>query len=292
MQRAPATFVPGTIAMSTGSTPPSKPSAEPTSPVEGSGSRTSFWTTAQFKGKSVLVRANAKGEPVVHRGMIDVRYGANTAKIYRGSEKNLDPASLNGAVVSWTEPLDAPATSSAATSSAATSRGGRTTAAKGRGAAGRNSRPKAGDAASVPAPREGAIVLYTDGACTGNPGPAGAGVVYADGELTEGHYFYLGHGTNNVGELTAIWRAVELVGDTDRPVDLYTDSDYAIGVLTRGWKAKANGELIAKTKVSLKRLTDLQIHWIPGHAGVPLNERADELARRAIQERASGSDLA
>ena len=136
-------------------------------------------------------------------------------------------------------------------------------------------------AAAIPAD---AFVAYTDGACSGNPGPAGLGVVVTspEGERHEASE-YLGSATNNVAELTAILRAIEAVAP-DRALVVHTDSQYAIGVLTKGWKAKANVELVAKTVALVKGRRGLRLVYVPGHAGVPLNERADELAREAIAD--------
>ncbi|RMH44471.1 MAG: ribonuclease HI [Deltaproteobacteria bacterium] len=133
------------------------------------------------------------------------------------------------------------------------------------------------------------IVVYTDGACTGNPGPAGLGVVIRDGDDRRELSEYLGDATNNIAELTAILRALETLADTagatDRPVHLHTDSSYSIGVLTKNWKAKANQELIARIKRVAQAFRHLQFVKVKGHAGVPDNERADELARAAIDRR-------
>ena len=68
---------------------------------------------------------------------------------------------------------------------------------------------------------------------------------------------------------------------------IYTDSQYAIGVLTKGWKAKANVELVARVRAALKQLKDVELHYVRGHSGVPLNERADALAVDAVQKRES-----
>lgn len=145
-------------------------------------------------------------------------------------------------------------------------------------------KPKAPGSASA---STAAIVVYADGACTGNPGPAGAGVlIEIDGqrrELSE----YLGHGTNNIGELTAILRAAEALSGETRSIDIKTDSQYAIGVLTKGWKAKANQALILDVKKALSALPDVKVTYVPGHAGVPGNERADELATSAVARRAT-----
>jgi ribonuclease HI len=133
-----------------------------------------------------------------------------------------------------------------------------------------------------------AWTVYADGACSGNPGPAGLGIVLVspDGGTRLEGYEYLGTATNNIAELTAILRATEIVPD-GVPFVLHTDSQYSIGVLTKGWKAKANQELIASVKGALAGRRGWRLVYVPGHAGVPLNERADELAREAVSRRAS-----
>ena len=131
-------------------------------------------------------------------------------------------------------------------------------------------------------------IAYTDGACTGNPGPAGSGtIVIAPGGKIHESYAYLGQGTNNIAELTAVLEALERTPAGEALV-LHTDSQYAIGVLTKGWKAKANVALIEKIRAAL-RGRKVAFVYVPGHAGVPLNERADELAREAIKTRSSRS---
>ena len=127
--------------------------------------------------------------------------------------------------------------------------------------------------------------MWTDGACTGNPGPAGLGVVIIDGrerrELSE----YLGQGTNNIAELMAILRGLEEVQDKSRPVIVYSDSAYSIGLLTQNWKAKANTELVTKLRALTKTFANLKFVKVAAHAGVVLNERVDELARNAVTRR-------
>lgn len=130
-----------------------------------------------------------------------------------------------------------------------------------------------------------AIHVWTDGACTGNPGPAGIGVVVLEGGKRKEHAEYLGMGTNNIAELTAVLRGLDLVADRERPVRIYTDSTYAIGVLSMGWKAKANTELVAEIRDALVRFPDARFVKVPGHSGVPENERCDALARGAITSR-------
>jgi ribonuclease HI len=137
---------------------------------------------------------------------------------------------------------------------------------------------------TTPAPNT--ALAYSDGACSGNPGPAGLGVVIVTEseriELSE----YLGTATNNIAELTAVLRAIEAIRPAI-PTVIYTDSSYAIGVLQKGWKAKANVELVDRLRREIGK-RDVELHYVPGHAGVELNERADELARLAIETRASG----
>ena len=95
----------------------------------------------------------------------------------------------------------------------------------------------------------------------------------------------LGEGTNNIAQLTAILRGLALVDDPAAPVYVMTDSEYCIGLLGKGWKAKKNQELVAELRRAIAHFTDLRLIKVPGHAGVEGNERADELAREAITER-------
>ncbi|QQR91899.1 MAG: ribonuclease HI [Myxococcales bacterium] len=127
------------------------------------------------------------------------------------------------------------------------------------------------------------VKIYTDGACSGNPGPCGVGVLLMEGELVKELSEYLGQGTNNIAELTAILRAAEALAGSTKTVRIYSDSQYAIGVLSKNWKAKANQELVAKTKLALGKLSHVELHYVRGHSGDPHNERADELAVQAVQ---------
>lgn len=140
-------------------------------------------------------------------------------------------------------------------------------------------------ATQVSQPPGDAIQVWTDGACTGNPGPAGLGVVILDGkhrtELSE----YLGEGTNNIAELMAILRGLEAVKDRSRPVVVYSDSAYSIGLLTKAWKPKKNVELIDELRAVCRKFSDLRFVKVAGHAGVALNERVDQLAREAVARR-------
>ena len=131
------------------------------------------------------------------------------------------------------------------------------------------------------------VICYTDGACRGNPGPAGSGAVVAlpSGRLAEACRS-LGQATNNIAELTAIILALDLldeagVGHSEAGA-IFTDSAYCHGVLCKGWKAKANQELVGELKERLAARSAISLYWIAGHAGIEENERADGLANEGV----------
>jgi ribonuclease HI len=143
--------------------------------------------------------------------------------------------------------------------------------------------PKAkAKAESIPAD---AIHVWTDGGAAPNPGPSGAGVVIVDaGKQTEISQF-LGEGTNQTAELSAILIGLTKLATRDRPVVVYSDSAYSIGLLTQSWKAKANVELVEKLRSVCREFKDLRFVKVAGHSGVPLNERTDQLVGEAIRRR-------
>jgi ribonuclease HI len=81
---------------------------------------------------------------------------------------------------------------------------------------------------------------------------------------------YLGHGTNNIAEFDGDCACARCHSDKTSRVELYTDSQYAIGVLTKNWKAKANRELILDIKQRLAEFTGITLHYVRGHNGDPL----------------------
>jgi ribonuclease HI len=144
------------------------------------------------------------------------------------------------------------------------------------------------ESANIPeALQADAIFIYTDGACSGNPGPAGIGVVmYYKGHRKEISR-PIGLATNNIAELEAIKAGLESVKNRTLPVFLFTDSNYSVGLLTKGWKAKQNQDLVRKVRELANEFKNLRIVKIKGHAGHPENERADQLAVAAVSS--SGS---
>jgi ribonuclease HI len=139
------------------------------------------------------------------------------------------------------------------------------------------------------------IEIFTDGACSGNPGPGGWGVVL----LWRGHEKELYGGepdtTNNRMELTAAIRALEALKRGSRAV-LYTDSKYLKDGITEwikrwkgnGWRTSSrkpvkNADLWRRLDEVLQS-HEIDWHWIKSHAGHPENERADALARLGVEE--------
>jgi len=235
------------------------------------------WARALLRGQKVLAKARADGSFDAVGGRVEVRYKPNDGRAYQAAARNLELVAGEALL-----PDDACAPAVAAPPKAeGADRSDRS---------GRSAERKSAAAAAALAPGAipaGAWTVYADGACSGNPGPAGLGIVLVgpDGKIAEG-FEYLGIATNNVAELTGVLRAAEIVPDGAAAV-VHTDSQYAIGVLTKGWKAKANQELIAGVKVALAKRSGWRIVYVPGHSGVPLNERADELAREAVRTRSS-----
>jgi ribonuclease HI len=229
----------------------------------------------RFKQGVVLARCGEDGDLVVEDGRVEIRFRERDARAYQAALRNLVPVADSEVLPEETCP---PAKEPTAARPASTQRG-RSGAARG---------AQAGSSKSFSdATPDGAIVVYADGACSGNPGPAGVGIVLIDGDRRREMSHYLGHATNNIAELTAIELAAEALADETRPVRMFTDSQYSIGVLQKGWKAKANVELVARVRARLTRLADVELRYVPGHAGVVLNERADALAVQAVSERRS-----
>jgi ribonuclease HI len=206
------------------------------------------WVSRLLRGDRVYARATPSGALAAGTdGRVDILYKPG-GKVYRAAARNLetDP-----------EPQELSADEAAPASEAAPA-----------------------------APMSDPYYVWADGACTGNPGPAGLGVVILDGKSRREISEYLGEGTNNIAELTAIVRALE-VAPRDRTVIVHSDSSYALGLLGKGWKAKANQELVGRMRRLAREFRDLRLVKVAGHAGVVENERADGLAREAVARRAS-----
>ena len=134
------------------------------------------------------------------------------------------------------------------------------------------------------------VTIYTDGACSGNPGPGGWGAILE----------YMGHEkeisggekntTNNRMELTAVIKALQALKEPCT-VELYSDSKYVIDALQKGWavswrkrgwiksdKKPALNPDLWEILLNLTEMHDIHYHWVKGHASNPKNNRCDELA--------------
>ena len=144
------------------------------------------------------------------------------------------------------------------------------------------------------------IIIYTDGACTGNPGKGGYGAVIIDGdrreELSDGYKLT----TNNRMEMMGAIAALESLKSNSK-VKLHTDSKYIVDAVNKGWAQKwqakgwrRNAKEMAKNPdlwqeiLDLRKIHEIEFVWVKGHAGIAENERCDRLAVDA----AHGSNLA
>jgi len=141
------------------------------------------------------------------------------------------------------------------------------------------------------------VTIYTDGACSGNPGPGGYGVVLIHGE----HRKELSGGdpatTNNRMEIMGVIKGLETLKHPCE-VDIYSDSRYVVDAIEKGWAQRwqknkwmrnktepALNPDLWETLLTLLKNHKVKFHWVKGHAGHPENERCDELAREAIGQK-------
>ena len=134
------------------------------------------------------------------------------------------------------------------------------------------------------------IILYTDGAARGNPGPGGYGAILMYGthkkELSKGFK----HTTNNRMELWAIIAGLEAISKKHIPIKIFSDSQYVVNAINKGWLntwmktnfkgGKKNADLWKKFHALAKYHT-ISVVWVKGHADNPYNNRCDELATMA-----------
>ena len=139
------------------------------------------------------------------------------------------------------------------------------------------------------------ILIYTDGASSGNPGKGGYGIIMRIAETNYEKEFSEGFRltTNNRMELLAVITALETLKSTDYQIHIYTDSKYVsdainqkwiFGWIKKGFKKVKNTDLWQRF-LPLYRLYQPEFHWVKGHAGHPENERADRLAVLASQKK-------
>ena len=132
------------------------------------------------------------------------------------------------------------------------------------------------------------LLVWTDGSALKNPGPAGAGVRIKDseGNVLKQLAYSLGKSTNQVGEIWAIGGAMESIEEGaeeygEKEVHFFTDSQYAINCLNGKWYSAKNFLLIEHVRQLIRKSSrKVHLHHVAGHADIPDNEAADELANR------------
>ncbi len=150
--------------------------------------------------------------------------------------------------------------------------------------------------------RSDTVVIYTDGACIGNPGPGGYGAVLLQGERRREISGGFRLTTNNRMEIMAVVAALEALNKPSQ-VQVYSDSQYVVNAMSKGWAArwKANGWRRNKREMAInpdlwERLLGLcqthevEFRWLRGHSGVRENERCDRLAVAASRQANLPSD--
>ena len=240
-----------------------------------------LWKPALFKGKKVWVQVNKDDELAIVNSLVGIRYSTKEgATIYRASARNIQLTS------DASQPLDkgevAPKLDDTKPQMRKKFGSSHTRTNEQKSAAQKDVR-KFLESLSAET-----IRCFTDGSCIGNPGPCGTGVYIQLPNREIKHHRYLGEGTNNKAELSAVLDAMTLLDseevDHNTPVVVCTDSQYVVGILTKNWKAKANKEIIVPLRAEVKKWNDITIRWVAGHADIPENDEADRLANLAISE--------
>lgn len=136
------------------------------------------------------------------------------------------------------------------------------------------------------------IIIYTDGAASGNPGPGGLGVVLKAGVHRKELSFGFRRTTNNRMELLAVILGLEALRFPKMNVTVYSDSRYVVDAVEKGWvfgwekkgfKDKKNPDLWRRFLL-IYRQHNVKFVWVKGHADVPENERCDQLAVQAYKQ--------
>lgn len=212
------------------------------------------WKRMSFKGNKVWVPVDKNGDFIIENGKILIKYNLEQDYEYRVKPESLKSADPENLVPK-----------------------------KKKQSKKKSDLPETSTAFSADTPD--VIHVFTDGASSGNPGPSGIGIYLKYNEHEKKISRYTGNGTNNIAELMAIKTALETITNKTLPVRLYTDSSYALGLLTQGWKPKKNKEIVEGIINLQKDFTDLKYIKVKGHAGIEGNEIADDLATSAIKDK-------
>lgn len=155
-----------------------------------------------------------------------------------------------------------------------------------------------GEGREAPLGRNHEIILYTDGACSGNPGPGGWAAILAWGKHRKELSGYAPDTTNNRMELQAVIEGLKAIKNRDYPVRIVTDSryihdafvkDWISGWKERGWKTAGKTDVknrdLWEELIGLAGRHTVRWEWTKGHADDDANNRCDELARSEIERR-------
>lgn len=219
-------------------------------------SQETHWKRMMFKGNKVYASVDENGVLQVQDGRVDIKYQLDQDTKYRAlasSVKEIDEAVLRAIKKE---------------------RGGKKHLAKGA--------TRSGPSLST---NPDSITVFTDGACEGNPGPAGIGIVLQYRDHKKEISRFIGHATNNIAELTAIKTALREIKDPRLAVNLYTDSAYCQQTLSGSWKPRKNEKLIEEIKREMRRFPSLSLIKVAGHKGIEGNEQANQLAQQAVRIR-------
>lgn len=213
------------------------------------------WQRMRFRKNKVWVALDSNGEPLSKGGKVLIKYQLDQDHEYWVHQKSVDALDESSVDISEGSSTSKP-----------------------------SKKYKADLEIKTPVDCTQCICLFTDGASSGNPGPAGIGVFlrYKDHEKKISRY--IGLATNNIAELEAIRVGLNAVKNRKLPVRVHTDSSYALGLLAKGWKPKKNQELVAEIRRLMAQFEDLRFIKVKGHSGHPENECADRLATSAIAE--------
>ena len=219
---------------------------------------TGDWARMRFKKNKVWVALGPSGQPHVEDGKVLIKYQLDQPHEYRVHSKHVQALESAGASrTKNTDPISVPAMKASS-----------------------EQKRKNGENSAT----HHVVHVYTDGASSGNPGPSGIGVLLRYGGHEKEVSRYIGIATNNIAELEAIRVGLSLIKNPALPVRVYTDSSYALGLLSKGWKASKNKELVADIRKMISQFKDILFIKVRGHSGDVGNERVDGLATAAIAQ--------